>query len=244
MTDFLLIHGAQHGKWCWEPLVSALGDRGHTAYALDLPGHGNDPTQRSTVTTNAYVDSVTAFIDACDPKEIVLVGHSFAGVILPEIYLRRSEVVKEIVFVAAYVLDKGEAPIDFTPAHRRPKYIEMAENSQDNTVYFDYDQARKVFFDSFSQEEARRYYEKLTPQPFGPYTEKAQASAGSLSVRKSYVLCLRDKTLPPELCKRFAEKLHGDYYEIDAGHEVMLSHPAELAETLLKLSSSRTLRNR
>ncbi len=232
MTDFLLIHGGCHGAWCWERLLPELADLGHRGFALDLPGAGNDPTARSEVTVERCLDAVDRFIEAQELGSFVLVGHSIHGMLLPGIALRHPGRVREVVFLAALVLDQGERPIDFIPEARRPSYYEMAAASPDNTLSVGFEDAWGRFFTGLPEAEARAGYERLTPQPFGVYLEPAAVSARDLRVPKRYVVCLRDVTFPPELCRRLGAKLGGSVAEIDAGHGAMLSHPAALARLL------------
>ena len=62
---FLLIHGAWHGAWCWDRLVQALEQQGHTAVAMDLPGHGSSSSSSTTtpgwhINLQSYVDAVNS----------------------------------------------------------------------------------------------------------------------------------------------------------------------------------------
>lgn len=234
MTEFLFIHGGSHGAWCWERLIASLEGLGHRGHALDLPGAGEDPTPRETVTVAAYLDAVDRFVGERDLADFVLVGHSIAGGLLPEVVMRHVERVREVVFLAALVLDRGERLIDFIPQDRRPSYFERAEASGDGTLRVGFEEARRRFFDGLPEEDARACFARLTPQPFGVYLEPAAMSARDVPCRKRYVVCLRDVTFPPALCRELAAKLGGEVVEIDAGHGVMLSHPEELARRLLE----------
>ena len=72
MARFLLLHGACHGGWCWEPVIAHLVRRGHTAVAPDLPC--DDLT--------AGIDAYTAVaVDALGPDrdDVVVVGHSLGA---------------------------------------------------------------------------------------------------------------------------------------------------------------------
>ena len=60
MTQFLLVHGAFHGAWCWQKLVAELEKRGHRAKAIDLPGQGADQTPLKEVTLDTMVDKIIA----------------------------------------------------------------------------------------------------------------------------------------------------------------------------------------
>ena len=237
MTDFLLVHGGSHGAWCWERLIPELAALGHRGFALDLPGAGDDPTPRDRVTVVGCLDAVDRFIDDLteDGKlaDFVLVGHSIHGMLLPGIALRHPRRVREVVFLAALVLDRGERAIDFIPEARRPSYYERAAASADGTLTVGFEDAWGRFFTGLPEADARACYARLTPQTFGVYLEPTATSARDLQIPKRYVLCLRDVTFPPELCRRLAAKLGGSVAELDAGHGPMLSHPAELAHLLV-----------
>src|ERR1700678_4395124 len=67
---FILVHGGNHGAWCWERVIPELERRGHQTVAIDLPGHGH---RRNEISTAAgYRDAVVEVLEAGD----VLVGHS------------------------------------------------------------------------------------------------------------------------------------------------------------------------
>lgn len=77
MADFLLIHGAWHGAWCWREVAARFEVRGHTATAIDLPGHGEDRSPPESVTLQNYVTCVVEALDhAIDrPGRPDLSGH-------------------------------------------------------------------------------------------------------------------------------------------------------------------------
>ncbi len=233
LTDFLLVHGGSHGAWCWERLLPALAARGHRGHALDLPGAGDDPTPRRSVTVSSCLDAVDRFVAARGLGELVLVGHSIAGILLPQIALRQAARVRKVVFLAALVLERGERAIDLVPAARRPAYHARAAASGDGTLSIPWREARRRFFGGLPEGEARGCFARLTPQPFAVYLEPAAVSARTLPMRRRYVVCRRDLTFPPPLARRWARKLGGEVVEIDAGHGVMLERPEELAALLV-----------
>jgi len=97
---------------------------------------------------------------------------------------------------------------------------------------FDFDGAVERFFNDLQDHQARMYYDMLTPQPFAPYLEPVKISARGISGTKRYIICLRDRTFPRDLCLGFASKLGTEPETLDAGHDAMLSRPAELARLL------------
>lgn len=241
MSDFLLVHGGLHGAWCWEKLTAELEALGHRAHALDLPGAGNDPTPRDKVTVALCLDALDRFIAERKLPHFHLVGHSIAGGLLPQIAARHPGAVEEVVFVAALVLDKGERLIDLIPEERRPGYYEKAEASGDGTLSVGWEEARRRFFNDLTEADARASFAKLTPQPLAVYLEPSPVSARDIAAPKRYVLGHQDVTFAPAFCRELARKAgcaRDDIVEIDAGHDIMLSCPAELAGILASPSDS------
>lgn len=235
----LLVHGGLHGAWCWEPIRAELSELGVRTEALDLPGHGDDPTPRSSVTLDSYVQAVNGYILQHDLRDLVLVGHSIAGMSLPMIAAANEERIDEVVFLAALVLEKGERGIDLIPEDRRPRYFQQAEASADNTISVDFESAHARFFNHLNADTARRYFAKLNPQPLAPYLEPSPISADSIRARKRYILCTDDRTFSPEQCRPMAAKLGAVPEEIESDHDAMLSHPVELAALLLSSQAGR-----
>ena len=79
MSQFLLVHGAFHGAWCWRKTVAELEKRGHRAKAIDLPGQGDDRTPLKDVTLDTMVDKIIAEMAGL-PGKTILVGHSLGGI--------------------------------------------------------------------------------------------------------------------------------------------------------------------
>ena len=77
----VLVHGAWHGAWCWEPAIAALAAAGVTALAIDLPGHGDDPGPLGDLHGDAA--HVSSALDALDGP-VVLAGHAYGGAVITE----------------------------------------------------------------------------------------------------------------------------------------------------------------
>lgn len=233
MSTYLLIHGGSHGAWCWERLIKELTLLGHDAYALDLPGHGADTTPRKTVTRRTYRDAVCNYLESQNLSDVILVGHSLAGTVLPDIWENSNHRLKGMVFIAALILNQGEAPIDLIPQNRQPVYFELSAGSADNSFLIDADKARSLFFSDLADKEAEVFYSKLTPQPFGVHLDRSQKALMLPRDRVRYILCTADKSLPFDLCQQCAQKLGVEAELIEAGHDVMISQPAKLAQLLI-----------
>ncbi len=108
MSPYVLVHGSWHGAWCWYKVVPRLEQAGHTALAIDLPGHGRDWTPARDVSLQTYVDCVCGLLDTL-PEPAILVGHSRGGIVISQAAESRPEKIKALVYLAAYLIPNGEA---------------------------------------------------------------------------------------------------------------------------------------
>ena len=83
MACFVLVHGAWHGGWCWTQLADRLRRTGHDVHAPTLTGLG-DRRHLATpdITPDTHVLDIVNLIEANDLQDIILVGHSYGGLII------------------------------------------------------------------------------------------------------------------------------------------------------------------
>src|SRR4051794_28694438 len=110
MTTFALVHGAWHGAWCWERLAPELEARGHHVVAMDLP------IEDTEATFTDYADVVVAALE--DDDEVVVVGHSLAGQIIPLVPERRP--VRRLVYLCAVIAGPGKSFDDLFDEGNQP----------------------------------------------------------------------------------------------------------------------------
>jgi len=234
---FLLVHGAQHGAWCWDKTLERLRALGHEAHAIDLPGHGDDDTPRAEIRLACYQRAVVDYAEEAGLRDLVLVGHSAGGVVLtlavPPIAAR----MRMAVFLAALVPNPGECIFDLLPGELRSRYAREAANDPGFSVRSSFERAREIFFEELDGEEARAAYSRLTPEPFKPFGEAVpNGQFFDLAVPREYILCTRDLAVPRERALESARRLGVAPLSLDSGHDAMLSHPKELAELLSRIA--------
>jgi pimeloyl-ACP methyl ester carboxylesterase len=106
-NTYVLVHGAWMGKFCWTEVVSKLEGAGHTVLALDLPAHGDDTTPVEKIELDRYRDAVIRSIG--DRTNVILVGHSMAGMVISAVAETIPTQLKALVFVCAYLPRNGES---------------------------------------------------------------------------------------------------------------------------------------
>ena len=240
MPHVLLVHGGGHGAWCWADVQRYLDGAGIASSAFDLPGAGADPTPRAGIDLTDYIDATVAQIDAID-DDVILVGHSIAGLTLPGAIAAREERIAHAMFIAALVCDVGETGIESIPSDRRPSYYELARASGDDTFQPSFAAAWDRFFPSLEEESARAAYALLTPQPLGPYLQSNPVALSELRTARSYLLLEGDRTFPIALARSFAEKTGVEPIIRAGDHCWMLTDPHACANEIAEVALAGSL---
>jgi pimeloyl-ACP methyl ester carboxylesterase len=110
MADFVLVHGAWHGAWCWQRVVSALSAAGHRAHAVTLTGLGERVHLMSPlITLETHIADVANTLEAQELDGVVLAVHSYAGMIGTALADRMPGRIRHLVYVDAVVPRPGES---------------------------------------------------------------------------------------------------------------------------------------
>jgi pimeloyl-ACP methyl ester carboxylesterase len=234
MKTYLFLHGALRGAWLWDKLIPLLQKSGAKRIALDLPGHGKRENDRKGVNMSAYIKDVLSYIEKNDLRDLILIGHSMSGIVITKVADEMPERIRHLVYLAAVVPRDGDALIDLLVKERQEK-LRNLEGKADE-IYGPIASLRPLYFTDLEGEIKDHYIKKLTPQPLAVFFEKIHLKRFyDLKIPRTYILGLRDHSLPPELTRGFAERLGVKPVEIDAGHDMMVSRAEEVAEALLRI---------
>lgn len=231
MATFALVHGACHGAWCWERLHPELEALGHRAVAMDLP------CDDSAATASTYAQVVVDAL-AAEPDDLILVGHSLAGVTIPLVAARRP--VGRMVFLCAAIAQPGRSLAEQMESETEmlhPGYADRRRNldKQGRTHWDSYEAARETFYSDCDEADARAAFERLRPQALAPYAEVCPLESIP-AIPRTYVLGRQDRILNAAWARQAApERLGVEPLELDTGHSPLLSRPGQLAELLGRL---------
>lgn len=234
MADFLLVHGAWHGAWCWDKVIPALEALGHSATAIDLPGHGADTTPPAAVTLRSYVERIGAALNEL-PHSTILVGHSMGGIAISAAAEAFAGRIGALVYVAAFLPRSGESLLaieERNPKPAVPLALVPAENEPSATLRDD--AIVSLFYHDCSEADRARAKELLTKQPLVPFSEKLSLTERNFgSVPRYYVECTDDRAINIALQRDMVAASGVErVMTMDASHSPFLSRPAELASHL------------
>ena len=223
MTSFVLVHGAAHAGWCWDRLVPHLADdpRVDHVLAVDLPGHGSRRDgDHERLRIDDYVDAVVADVEDADLCEIVVVGHSLAGLTVGHAAARLGGLMRRLVHLSTCLPEPGTSADDRMSDPRSPLSHGLG--------------LEEMFCNDLDPDTAAWLMSRLEPEPMGPYTEPVTHPDLPVELPVTYVVLERDLALPPDV-QRVQAATAGidDLVTFDSGHEPFLSRPADLARLLL-----------
>jgi pimeloyl-ACP methyl ester carboxylesterase len=239
MSIYVFVHGAWHGAWCWDKVVSLLEEAGHRAIALDLPGHGRDETPIAHVTFEAYCNKTRKIVEA-QPEPVILVGHSMGGRVITQVAELRPDRIKTLVYLAALLLRNGENTIPADP-DTGETFLDRSVVTSDDGVYQTLrpDAIRELLFHDCPDEDADRAMALLeSRQASQPFTVPMRLTSANFGrVRRVYIECLEDKAMTPGQQRVMYTRTPCEkVISMNSSHSPFLSAPQELVDHLISLS--------
>lgn len=238
---FVLVHGAFVGAWCWEPLVGTLEAAGHTVETLDLPGSGDDRTPPAEVSLEAYANRVCTVLGE-RPEPAVVVANSMGGMAATQAAVRCPARVASIVYVAAFLPQDGQSLLDLTrlPEGRDDQVqANLVVDGDPPVATMPAAASRQAIYGCCTDETAAWAIERRGRQAVAPFGDPVAIPDGAFDdIPRSYVLCKRDRAIPPPLQRRMLEQAGcTEVVELDTDHVPHLSATDELAEVLDRLAA-------
>ncbi|WEH12469.1 alpha/beta hydrolase [Streptomyces sp. VNUA24] len=216
----VLVHGAMHTPWIFDPLRERLAARGIASRAVQLPSSNADSAAAQGLTEDVAV--VRAEIAAADGP-VVLAAHSYGGV--PATWAAAMEDrVAELVYIAAFALEPGVSMMDWMGGDFPPTW----STSPDGLAVRAGDAEQSIFsgVDPVLTAEAVK---RLQWQGMRAFTEKL--GAAPTAVPLAYVVATEDPSLPPPVQEQWAARA-AHRLRLPSGHSPHLSHADQVAELL------------
>jgi pimeloyl-ACP methyl ester carboxylesterase len=229
MSTFVLLHGAWHGGWCWGRVRPVLRERGHEVFTPTLTGVSDRAHLLSpAVGLGTHVEDVVRLLEAEDLRDVVLVGHSYAGLVVSAVASRVPERIARRVHLDAFVPRDGEAAIDLLPERVAHHYRESVAGPGFGWLI----PPRSLeVLGVTAQEDLDWLTPRLTPHPWLSYTEAAELRPAEADVPGTFIEAVSWMRVFEPYAQR-ARQRGWEVHEIATGHEVMVTAPQELAETL------------
>jgi pimeloyl-ACP methyl ester carboxylesterase len=237
VSNFVLVHGAMHGGWCWRDVRTRLRTAGHTVFTPTLTGQGDRREQLTPeVGVATHVDDLAALLWFEDLHDVHLVLHSYAGILAGPVAEHSGDRLASITYLAGFLTRPGECLLDVEPAETGDRYRALVAESGDGWRV----PATTGFLAQWGVTDALAPFvgPRLTDFPFKCQTDATEFDPARWdALRKSYVRHT-DPPLPSlDLSYRRAVDGGFELHELACGHDVMLADPTGTVEVLERVAA-------
>jgi pimeloyl-ACP methyl ester carboxylesterase len=230
-VQFVLVHGGSFAASCWQRLVPLLPA---PALAVDLPGRGTRPSPLAGLRIADFVDAVVDDVESRDLRDVVLVGHSMAGITMPGVAARIPDRLRALVFVACTVPADGERIVDTLDPELRPIAEQNATNPDGGKL--DDATATALFCNDMIDELVRFTLDRMVPEAVQLTVEPVSLAGLDQPIPRTWIRTMQDLVVPPERQATFAERVGAELVDVDAAHMAMISRPETLAAALSRIA--------
>ena len=236
MAAFVLVHGAWHGAWCWSRVLPGLRAAGHTAHAVTLTGVGERAHLLSRdITLDTHVRDVVNLIVSEELDDVVLVGHSYGGLIITgaadRLLADDPARIRHLVYVDAVVPHPGEC----WASHQAPEIVASRLATAAAHPHNALAPPDAALF-GLTGADGDWVNRRQTPHPFGQYREALLFDAARVAaVPRTFIDC----TSPPwptiaPMRQRVRSEPGWRVRELATGHDAMVSAAGPLTRLLLE----------
>lgn len=238
MATFVLVHGGWHGGWCWKRVTPHLQSANHTVYTPTLTGLGERcHLATPEVNLSTHIQDILNVLIYEDLTNVVLVGHSYSGMVITGVADRAPERVSRLVYLDAFVPEDGQSVVDILrpPSSQAPSpQVVLVDGWKAPYPY------RERPFGITAPTDVAWVLDKITPQPINTATEPIHfTNGGAPTIPRTYIYLRPPGEQPRETeFVWFAERARTQpgwtYDELVSGHDAMIIMPGALAAILLK----------
>ncbi len=226
----VLAHGAWSAAWAWKKLRPLVAAAGHEFFAPTYTGLGERAhLARPENDLETHIQDVVGVIKYEDLRNVVLIGHSYGGMVATGVADRARERVARLIYLDAFVPEDGQALIDFLPQQARQRQLDSVKTGDGWRV------TPNPIPPDTSEEDSAWIAKFRMPQSVRCFQQPLRLNA-KLTLPRTYIQCMRYADQGP--FGQFAKRARAEgwpLYELDASHSPNVTAPGELMELLERI---------
>ena len=234
-ATFLVCHGAWSAGWAWKKMHPLMAARGHRLLTPTYTGLGERAhLANPSIDLEIHIQDVLNVIKYEDLRDIVLVGHSYGGMVATGVADRVRDRISQLIYIDAFVPDDGQSLLDLNEPAR--SHMEELAKSGDgwrvppNPTPPDTPPADQEWLT-----------ERRVDMPIKCFEMPLKLQGGKLTLPRGYIYATR--ITPADTFGSFAKRAKSEkgwnYYEIDASHSPNITAPETLMKLLEKIVAER-----
>ena len=235
MATFVLVHGGGHGGWCYKKVKERLERAGHEVFAPSLTGLAEwSHVVSPSVDLDVHIDDVVRLLHYWDLRDVVLVGHSYGGMVITGAGDRASDRVGKLVYLDAANPRNGQSLVDvagttITATREFGRVVDGVELVLLPEMEF--------FYGVEDPSDQAWMRERLTGHPWKCFEQPLvlRDEDGLWSIPQYHIVCSSTLgTRDPALME--AARAEGRLWHIDTGHDLMITEPKFVADALEEIA--------
>lgn len=238
MSTYVLVHGGGHGGWCYQRVARFLRAQGHEVYTPTMTGLGEREHLLSpAVDLNMHITDIVKVLQFEDLRDVILVGHSYGGMVITGVADRATDRVGHLVFLDAANPENGQSLADLAgPVIEAARPDGRVVDGIELVLYPGRDPMN--CFGITDPEQLAWMKTKLTPHPWQCFEQKLVLE-NEVAMRKlpqTHIVCTM--TLPFRDVEALKASSDGRVWDVDTGHDLMISEPRAVADLLLRVADA------
>jgi pimeloyl-ACP methyl ester carboxylesterase len=250
MATFVLVPGAWLGAWAWDRVTPLLRDAGHEVHPVSLSGLGERAgVQGSEIDLDRHIQDVVDLMESKDLSDVILVGHSYAGMVVAGAADRAPGRIGRLVYLDTFAPVDGSKLFDFFGPEDRA-FVEREAAAAGDASRWPMprgdDLGKFGSLVGLTEEDRAWMHENAVPHPLGTFSQPLNLTrTGPPAYPRAMIMCTGSgfgvEQLKAEMeggAPIFRPLTEGtwDFRELPTGHWPMFSMPKELAALLLALT--------
>jgi len=239
MATFLLVHGAWQGASTWDLAIPKLRDGGHQVYIPMLTGLGAHAHQlTSEVNLDTHIKDVLGVLNFEALQDVILVGHSYAGMIITGVTEQAKHRLAHVVYVDAFIPNDGQSAMQLLPETIQAMLRQQAREEGEGWRL----RASEKQLDLWGLKEgpARQFVRsKLCDFSINCFEQPVKLPTNAAAtLEHTYIACTGDVYPARAVFHQFAERAQREcwhYHELPTGHDCHVEMPEKFSRLLLNL---------
>jgi pimeloyl-ACP methyl ester carboxylesterase len=224
MSLYVLVHGAWGGAWCWSDVARRLREAGHVVFAPDLTGLGaRAHLAHLHINLTTHIQDIVAVLETERLRDVILVGHSYGGMVITGAAARAAPRIRRLVYVDAFLPRDGDSVWTLGGEKQHAWLLETAARQGGLA-------SRLPRENDFARDETR-----FVPQSLACFVESVRLDGSERTIRdRTYILASSYANSPfIPIFQALKSQPGWRLAKTATGHNAMLEDPAGLTEELL-----------
>jgi pimeloyl-ACP methyl ester carboxylesterase len=239
VTSYVLVHGGGHGGWCYQKVARLLRSAGHDVHTPTLSGLGEHSHRMGPdIDLDTHITDVVNVLHYDDLRDVILVGHSYGGMVVTGVADRAADRIGRLVYLDAANPVNNQSLVDVSgPVIEAVRPYGHVVDGVELVLFPDPDIVK--LYGVTDPDDVDWMTARLTPHPWICFEQKLRLSnEGALwAIPQYHIVCTSTlATRDPELMDK--ARANGRLWDIDTGHDLMITEPQLVADALMEIATS------